>query len=143
MSALTEVVTLAHENSCNPGVVDLTESVAELLTPRDMNRFERMCERGVNVNRDEYFLYEQYYEHVVKGETEVVEVSIGITSNEMSRENEATGYGEAHYREVGRSFFYLFHQMSAYVSYLESRLAQENEYFNEFMVSICICSACS
>ena len=40
----------------------------------------------------------------MKGKTEVVELSIGITSEEMSRENEATGYGEAHYREVGRSF---------------------------------------
>ena len=36
MLALTEVVTLVHENSCNQGVVDLTKSVAELLMPKDM-----------------------------------------------------------------------------------------------------------
>jgi hypothetical protein len=93
MSALMEVVTLWHENSCDQGVVDLAESMKELLTKKDVDWFQRMCEKGIHVDSDEYDLYKDSYEHVVNGETQVVEVSIGITSEERSWEDEATGWG--------------------------------------------------
>jgi hypothetical protein len=143
MSALMEVVTLWHENSCDQVIVDLAESVKELLTKKDIDRFARLCKKGVHVDVVEYYLYGDYYEHVVNGETQVVEVSIGITSEARSWEDEATGYGELYLLDVSRRFLHLFHQMSAYVAYLESRSAQENEYFNKFMVSFLFIFACS
>ena len=119
MSALMEVVMLWHENSCDQVLVNLADSVKELLTKKDIDRFERMCEKGVHVHVVKYDLYEDYYEHVVNGETQLVEVSIGITFEESSWEDEATGYGELYLLDVGRHFLHLFHQMSAYVTYLE------------------------
>ena len=108
MSALTEVVTWAHENSCNQGVVDLVDSVKELLTRQDMNRFQKLCEKGVHVDSDKYELYAEHYENVVNGETQLVQVSIGITSEARSWEDEATGWGECHHRDVGRRFCICF-----------------------------------
>jgi hypothetical protein len=93
-----------------------------------------MCDCGVHVGHGECNLYESYYKHLVDGETQFVQVSIGMTTDEQDQEDEAIGWGN--YRsEVGRTYFHLFHQMSVYVTYFESRSAQENEYFNEFMVS--------
>jgi hypothetical protein len=117
--------------------VDLAESAKELLTRKDMDRFQKLCIKGVLVDGDEHELYAEYYENVVNGKTQFVEVSVGITSEARSWEDEATGWGECHHRDVALDFFCLFHQMSAYVAYLQFRSAQENEYFNQFMVSLC------
>ncbi len=126
-----------REHSCNQIFVDLAESVKELLTRKDMDQFQKLCEKGILVDSNEYELYVRYYENVANGETQFVEVSVGITSEARSWEDEATGWGECHHRDVALTFFCLFHQMSAYVAYLQFRSAQENEYFNQFMVSLC------
>jgi hypothetical protein len=91
MSALMEVVSLAHENMCDEGFADLIDSVKTLLTRRDVNRFFRMCNRGGHVGRGEYELRKMYDEHLVNGETQFVRVLIGMTTDEQDREDEAIG----------------------------------------------------
>jgi hypothetical protein len=109
MSALTEVVSLAlaHENSCDEGVVDLIDSVKTLLTREDIDWFTRMCDRGVHVSCGECDLYELYDEHLVDGETQFVQVSIGMMTDEQHREDEAIGWGD-YGSEMGRTYFCLF-----------------------------------
>jgi hypothetical protein len=46
MDALMDVVSLAHEHSCDEGDMDLIHSVKLLLTSEDMERFTDMCEEG-------------------------------------------------------------------------------------------------
>lgn len=125
-------VLLSHEHSCND--VNYLNDVKRLLTRKDMDRFYKLCVEGVHVDSHEYELYVEYYETLVKGETLNVEVSIGMTSDEQDDEDEATGNGGC-CTNVAQHFFYLFHQMSAYIAYLEHRSSQENAYFEEFMVS--------
>ena len=132
MDALMAVVSLSHEHSCND--VNYLDEVKELLTRKDMERFCKLCEDGVHVDEDEDELYAEYFDTLVKGGTRTVEVSIGMTSDEQDDEDEATGNGR-YYTDVAQHFFCLFHQMSAYIAYLEHRLSQENAYFEEFMVS--------
>ena len=64
-----------------------------------------------------------YYEYLVDGEAQFVQVSIGMTTDEQDQEDEAIGWGN-YGREMGRTYFRLFHQMSAYCTYLEFRSAQ-------------------
>jgi len=134
MSALMEVVALAHENMCIEGFAGLIVSVKTLLTRKDVDRFSKLCGRVSHVGRGEYELCKMYDEHLVDGETQFVQVSIGMTTDDQDEEDEAIGWGD-YANEMGRTYFRLFHQMSAYCAYLEHRSAQENEYFDEFMVS--------
>jgi hypothetical protein len=134
MSALMEVVSLAHENMCIEGFAELIDSIKELLTRRDVDRFSKLCGRVSCVGRSEYELCEMYDEHLVDGETRFVQVSIGMMTDEQDLDDEAIGCGD-YASEMGRVYFRLFHQMSAYCAYLEHCSAQENEYFDEFMVS--------
>ena len=134
MYALTEVVSLAHEHSSEEGGTDLIDSVRALLTSDDMERFTNMCEDGGHGCGRDSDLYVMYDQHLVDGRTQFVQVSVGMTTDEQDREDEAIGWGNYEY-DMGRTYFRLFHQMLAYCTYLEFRLAQENEYFNEFLVS--------
>ena len=130
-------MSLAHEHHCQPGFIDLLDSVKDFLTREDMSRFKKMCKKGVHVDGGEYFLYEQYISYVVEGETQSVEVSIGMTTDEQDEEDEATGWGQSHLDNVALNYYFLWHQMSAYVAYMQFRSAQEKEYFDQFMVSFC------
>ena len=65
-------MSLAHEHHCQPGFIDLLDSVKDFLTREDMSRFKKMCKKGVHVDGGEYFLYEQYISYVVEGETQSV-----------------------------------------------------------------------
>ena len=127
-----EVFSLSHEHSTDD--VDYTHEVKELLTESDIDQFSELCDDGMLVDSDECDLYEEYYRHVSEGRTQFAQVSYGMTTNEQDDEDEATGWG-GHRTTVAQHYFYLFHQMSAYISYLEHRSPQENAYFNEFMVS--------
>jgi hypothetical protein len=110
MSALMEVVSLAHENMCVEGFAELIDSVKTLLTKRDVDQFSRMCGRGGRIGRGEYKLCKMYDEHLVDGETQFVQVSIGMTTDEQDREDEAIGWGD-YASEMGRTYFRLFQQM--------------------------------
>ena len=132
MEALMEVFTLSHEHSTDG--VDYAHGVKELLTESDIDQFSELCDDGVHVDSDESDLYEEYYRHVSEGRTRFAQVSFGMTTNRQDDEDEATRLG-GYRTTVAQHYFYLFHQMSAYISYLEHRSPQENAYFNEFMVS--------
>lgn len=134
MYALTEVVSLAHEHSSEEGGTDLIDSVRALLTSDDMERFTNMCEDGGHGCGRDSDLYVMYNQHLVDGRTQFVQVSVGMTTDEQDREDEAIGWGNYEY-DMGRTYFRLFHQMSAYVAYLEQRSEQEQDYYDEFLVS--------
>ena len=134
-----EVFSLSHEHSTDD--VDYTHKVKELLTESDIDQFSELCDDGMLVDSDECDLYEEYYRHVSEGRTQFAQVSYGMTTNRQDDEDEATGWG-GYDTTVAQHYFYLFHQMSAYISYLEYRSPQENTYFDEFMVRFCSFSAC-
>jgi hypothetical protein len=76
----------------------------DLLTKQDINQFAEMCDSGVSVKRSECDLYKEYYEHVVEGQTQFAEVSIGMTTNKRDQEDEATGWG-GYRTDVAQHFF--------------------------------------
>ncbi len=123
-----EVFSLSHEHSTDD--VDYTHKVKELLTESDIDQFSELCDDGMLVDSDECDLYEEYYRHVSEGQTQFAQVSFGMTTNGQDDEDEVTGWG-GHRTTVAQHYFYLFHQMSAYISYLEHRSPQENAYFDE------------
>ncbi len=55
MDALMAVVSLLREHSCND--VNYLDTVKDLLTRKDMDRFYRMCMEDAHVDGDEYELF--------------------------------------------------------------------------------------
>jgi hypothetical protein len=104
MYALMEVVSLAHEHSCDEGDMDLIDSVQALLTSDNMECFTNMCEDGGHGCSGESDLYVMYNQHLVHGRTRYVQVSVGVTTDEQDREDDATGWGN-YECDMARTYF--------------------------------------
>ena len=132
-----EVVVSAHENASNYGHEDMSGYVKELLTQNDMRQFSRLCkdEEDGFVAFDKIRLYNEYRDNVVRGVTQVVEVSIGIAPGGVDMSEGEAVLEEGHKAEVARMYYLLRHQMAAYTTYLQSRSIEENAYYDEFLVS--------
>ena len=103
-----------------------------------MERFEAMCGEEDGFTRDdEEDLYYEWREHLLKGETKVAWVSIGVKNDEerecmVDEENLYMGMDK---EPPGCKFFIADNVLSAYEHYLEHHPPEEKENFMVFKVS--------
>jgi hypothetical protein len=109
-----------------------------IITHPNMERFEAICrEEDGFIGDDEEDLYYEWREYLLKGETKVAWVLIGVKNDEeregmVDEENPYMGMDKD---PPGRKFFIADNLLSTYEQYLEHRPPEEKEKFMVFKLS--------